>query len=404
MALLVFAPLARGAIQPWAVTVILLATLVAATALVLGRCLSWQWSWVKTPLDKPIFCLITLSLVSLVFSQHRYTSLWSFFLLLSYIAIYYLVVQAFGTTKQIRRLIYVIIGLAVFLCAFFFIKKSGHNPFSWWDYSHIGLNRELSASSSTYGNPNHFAGFLVMAIPASLGLYMAGARTTIGAVVGLGLTLFLLTALVLSTSRGGWVSGAAGLGFMAAVRMRRLRVNPKRLLYWIVPVTVFLLLVALGNRAVVMDIRSFFAVASDASLLSRATVWKSILAMIADYPLLGVGPGNFALVFTQYQPPVGSVVAVRYLFAHNDYLQFLADAGLPLLVVMGWAGARFYGSGFSKLKHPDRFVRRMTLATMASVSGILVFSLTDFNLHIPANALLFTVLVALTVTPPASSR
>ena len=81
--------------------------------------------------------------------------------------------------------------------------------------------------------------------------------------------------------------------------------------------------------------------------------------MINDYPALGIGPGTYASVFTQYQP--AGLAKQRYM-ANNDYLHFIAEIGLPLIIVMIWMFMALY-------------------------------------LHIPANALLFTVLAALTAAP-----
>ena len=58
-----------------------------------------------------------------------------------------------------------------------------------------------------------------------------------------------------------------------------------------------------------------------------------------------------------------------------------------------------YRKGFRKLKNPSRLVRGITLGAMSGITAILVHSISDFNLHIPANALLFTILAAIVVAP-----
>ena len=64
-----------------------------------------------------------------------------------------------------------------------------------------------------------------------------------------------------------------------------------------------------------------------------------------------------------------------------------------------------YRKGFGKLKNPSRLVRGITLGAMSGITGILVHSFSDFNLHIPANALLFTVLAAFVAAPlPKTSQ
>jgi O-antigen ligase len=163
---------------------------------------------------------------------------------------------------------------------------------------------------------------------------------------------------------------------------------------------IILSLVALSSTSAVLDIRSFFgSVGEDSSVVSRASVWASVLKMTRDYPLLGSGPGTFALVFTQYQPIGQGPVPVRYYFAHNDYLQFTAEVGLLFFAITGWIILSFYQAGIRKLTYNSRLIRGITIGGLGSVLAILTVSIVDFNLHIPANALLFTVIAALVTAP-----
>jgi len=129
---------------------------------------------------------------------------------------------------------------------------------------------------------------------------------------------------------------------------------------------------------------------------ARLTAWGGVVDMIKDYPVLGIGPGTFAFIFTQYQPPG---LAQHYTMAHNDYLHFTSEVGLPLIAIVVWMIIALYRKGFRKLKNPSRLVRGITLGAMSGITAILVHSIGDFNLHIPANALLFTVLAGIVVAP-----
>ena len=72
--------------------------------------------------------------------------------------------------------------------------------------------------------------------------------------------------------------------------------------------------------------------------------------------------------------------------------------GMTVLGVSGMIIA-FFVKGFKKLNHPSRLVRGTTLGAMSGVTAILFHSIFDYNLHIPANAILFTVLAAIVVSP-----
>jgi O-antigen ligase len=129
---------------------------------------------------------------------------------------------------------------------------------------------------------------------------------------------------------------------------------------------------------------------------ARLVGWRGVNKMISDHPLIGTGPGTFATVYTQYQPPG---LANRRFYAHNDYLHFISEVGLALPVVMVWLVIALYRKGFKKLKNPSRLVRGSTIGAMAGITAILVHSISDFNLYIPSNAILFTVLAALVAGP-----
>ena len=111
---------------------------------------------------------------------------------------------------------------------------------------------------------------------------------------------------------------------------------------------------------------------------------------------MATGPGTFAIVYTQYQP---AGFDYRYFMGHNDYLHFVSETGLPLIAVMAWMMVALFIRGFKKLNNPSRLVRGITLGTMSGITAILVHSISDFNLHIPANAILFTILAALVASP-----
>lgn len=225
--LLIFSPLARGSVQGWAVTIIHMVTLVALAAFLLEKSLSWSWEWIKTPLDKPIICILVLCLLSSVFSMHRTASFWAVVLLLNYVAVFYLIIHAVRTRSQFRQLIYLIVGVAAFLSIFGLFKLSGTNPFPWWDYSDIPP--KFNRLAATYGNPNHLAGYMEMVIPLLLGLLLTDFRG-IKLFSMICLTFLLLKALIFSLSRGGWFGAFTGLFFMAFVLIVKRSLMGKRLL------------------------------------------------------------------------------------------------------------------------------------------------------------------------------
>jgi O-antigen ligase len=234
-----------------------------------------------------------------------------------------------------------------------------------------------------------------MAIPLILGLFITGFRR-VKLFLMIYLTVLMLAALILSLSRGGWIGFLIGLVFMAIALVTNRYFEHRKLIAALAGGFVVVALVVLASTPVVERIRTFEQRGQIPSFNDRMRVWGGTVEMIQDYPLLGTGPGTFATVFTQYQPP-GFVS--RYFMAHNDYLHFTSEVGLPLVAILVWMIIALYRRGFRKLKNPSRLVRGATLGAMCGVTAILFHSILDFNLHIPANAILFTVFAAIVVAP-----
>ena len=394
---LIFTPLARGSVQDWAVSVIHIVTLTALTAFLLERSLTWKWKRIKTPLDKPIFALLILVILSTIFSMHFRTSFQALMLFVNYIVIFYLVIHTTRTRSQFRQLIYIIIGMATFLSFFGFLKLFGISPFPWWNYTDLSQNSHRLAS--TFGNPDHLAGYMEMALPLILGLFLKdykGGRLF----VMICLTILILAALILSLSRGGWIGSITCLIFMSFVLSTNRYFRHKGFL---ISMTVGLLAVALIVLSSTPVVERFRTIPEQKEMTvhGRVTVWKGVIKMIDSNPFTGSGPGTFATVFTQYQPPG---LKNHFRMAHNDYLHFISEVGYPLVPVIIWMMIIFYRRVFKKLRHRSRLVRGISLGAMSGVTAILIHSIGDFNLHIPSNALLFSVLAALVMSRDPNLR
>ena len=392
-ALLIFTPLARGSVQGWAVTVIQMVTLLALGALLIEKCLTGRWEWIKTPLDLPLLILLILLTLSTLFSVHRQTSLWAIAMLMTYVVTFYLVIHTVRTRNHFKHMVCLIIGVATFLAVFGLFKKFGINPFPFWDYGDLKYIPDYL--SSTYGNRNHLAGYMEMAIPLILGLFLLDYKGG-KLLLMIYLALIMGSALILSLSRGGWTGSLIGLTFMAIVLLTNRYFAGRKLIATLAVGFVVAVLVVLASTPVVERIHSLDQRTKVPTLKARMTVWGGVVQMIEDYPLVGAGPGNFSTVFTQYQPPG---LLHRYTEAHNDYLHFIAEIGLPLIAVIIWMIVALYRKGFRKMQNPSRLVRGITVGAMSGIMAILVHSVGDFNLHIPANALLFVVLAALVAAP-----
>ncbi len=391
--LMVFSPLARGSVQGWAVNTIHLVSLLALTALLINKSLTWQWKWIRTPLDKPLLLLVILVILSTILSVHPRTSFWALVLLINYIVIFYTAIHTINTRSRLRTICGLIIGVAVFLSVFGIFKRFGINPFPWWDYS--DLHYPKAFLSSTYGNHNHLAGYLEMVIPVMIGMLFTGLNRG-KFMITIYLLLIILSAFVLTLSRGGWISMFIGTGFIVGVLLFDQKFRYRTILLSSFAAVTAIIILVFISTPVTERILTMTQSNEAAGLYSRAMVWKEVMNVIKDHPVIGTGPGTFGLIFTQYQPPG---MSVRFYMAHNDYLHFISETGLLIIPVMVWMILSIYHRNFQKLNHTSRLIRYTNFGAVGGITAILVHSLVDFNLHIPANALLFTILVVIIVVP-----
>lgn len=151
-----------------------------------------------------------------------------------------------------------------------------------------------------------------------------------------------------------------------------------------------------------------FLKASDPYGYRRVAIWQSTLSMIETHPLSGCGLGNYGLLYPRYSLPHTETV-LRYgkvtRFAHNEFLDVAATAGIPALIFLlitvfivvykGWEG---YKKEWSQSWH--------FCAAYAAFLSCIIHGFVDFNLHLPAISY-FCILTAayiLTVTTSYSGR
>ena len=106
----------------------------------------------------------------------------------------------------------------------------------------------------------------------------------------------------------------------------------------------------------------------------------------------GAGFGAFGAAYTRFDTLSG---LARVEQAHNDYLQVLADAGIPGLLLGLVFLFLLFRYGWRARKIENVFRRGIALGAFAGCFAVLVHSIFDFVLHVTAVALMFLTLLAL---------
>ncbi|WP_416899851.1 MAG: O-antigen ligase family protein [Minwuia sp.] len=212
-------------------------------------------------------------------------------------------------------------------------------------------------------------------------------RLNIGGVLCLVALVILGAALVLTKSRAGLVSTGAGLAVVLWAWFYRRRRLPG-------------LPVLLGGAAIATAVMLFAAGGGTferkseedgASLSGRPWLFQRTLSAVADRPVIGHGGGAFESYFQGYKnAEFGGVYSISK--AHNSYLEFAADAGLPALVLLLALYAFVLLSCFAgiRARRQDAGYPGMALAAAGLVG---LHALVDFSVQIPAVAAVFALIL-----------
>ncbi len=326
---------------------------------------------------------------------------------LAYASVFYVIISHYRTKEQIQSLARTILYVGGFVAIFAVFQKLTWNGRLYWIYPvESYIRSDAFHIWGPYINHNHFAGYLEMAIPLGLGMlaYAAPGAASLPGVpfarrlarffassnlVPFTLVFLLVLAmsatLLASLSRGGIAAfGLSGLYFLWITHKRRSLKMRSGLIAASAFALALLLLFAAWERIT----ERFEDIRQEQDVI-RLKIWQESLPMISDFPLLGSGLGSYEQTYMRYQK---TRPAILFDHAHNDYLELLTDTGVPGLLLGCGAAALFFSALYRawRRKH-GMFGKCLGAGGLASIVAIAVHSVTDFNLHIPANALLLAV-------------
>jgi len=124
--------------------------------------------------------------------------------------------------------------------------------------------------------------------------------------------------------------------------------------------------------------------------------------MVRDFPLFGVGLGGFGDLFAHYQSPPWSEFEARK--THNDYLELLSEGGVVGFGLLLWFFVAVTTRLYRGLPVLPPAVLPTAAALVAAMAAMAFQEFFDFNLQIPANAILFTIILALAMRLIATKR
>lgn len=445
LGLIVFSPLPAASVSEWSILIIQITVLIMFASYVLireksknGELRHQALKWPKflffvlfvfillqiIPLPKILIKVLSPNtfsfkeLYSIDISETRYISLSLIpshtlregLEILSYFLLGFLIVRIITRRNQIIRIFSVLIAMGIFEAFYGLFELYNKNPRILF-YKKI---YHLDSVTGTFVNRNHLSGYLEMIIPLAIGLIIA--RINLFSMVGLGWRekFFRLSEKGFSKN----LSIFFGVILMSlAIIFSRSRTG-LFILFFIFLLFFGFTLFYFGSSADSKKwIRNFLSISFLVIILislyigiegtverfafdnlleaGRPIFWGTTLRIFSNYPIFGLGLGTFPSLYPDIMRDENPV---RIYHAHNDFIEYLAELGVlgfiflvgGILSLIGISIIRWRQS-----RQPE--ARALTLGCFVSLSCIFIHSITDFNLHIPGNMLLFSVVISLTI-------
>lgn len=341
------------------------------------RPLAWS------PINRYIILYAAIYLAGTFFSVDLEGSLNPGLLRVAFILFAVVLGNAVSNRRQLDTLIFLMVLAGTAVAAYGilqYIFRWGYQSAAWVD-SDMFSGIEFRVPS-TLENPNMLGQYFLLAIPLG-GAKLLSSREWGARIFYLCCCGLMCVCMLLTFSRGAWLGLLfAGAVFFVFLNPRLMLLAPFALiaLYFILPDTVISRFTSIGDL-------------SDDSTSYRLYIWLGTLAMLKDYWLCGIGPGEdaFNMVYPAY-----SYNAITAPHSHNLFLQIVCDAGITALfvfILLLFVYFRMLCSALSREK--DWTSRMLQIAFTSGACGFMVQAMTDYSFYNYRVMFLFFVFLAL---------
>jgi len=415
----------------------------------------------KTPMDIPLLLFLLAAALSTVFSRYPKLSLISLLQLSSYILIFFLVVNFADDKKKRDNMLKAMMILAFITCIYSFMIYAGFDWTVTWRENRL---------ASTFANSNFFAAFLIMALPVAFHLYFRKQKTVRSSIY---LIYLLIIALILNNllctfSRSAWIGCIISLFFIAVADHRHIWTQRSKLAMMIILLASFSALVFAKNvnlcplypsssgatsEAIMAKAEQSFTYGNDSSYryytptmkdfeyyqikdlagemgLNESVPYLSIhldparklhyitaLDIFSDNLVSGTGIGTYGFMLPDYVPsktPLNIYYSPETVHTHNEFLQIMAEMGLPGLITFLWVMLVFFYASFSmmislgkkagKKENGYSEKRSLIIALVAGIIALLIQNIFTVSMRYPSVTIFFWVFLGMVFASEDSAR
>lgn len=270
---------------------------------------------------------------------------------------------------------------------------------------HLLIGDRFFRAFGTFGQPNPFGGFMGLLLPISTLMTFGYLQRFLSApsisssdrlrdgglaVIYALASLIMLVAIGMSWSRGAWLGLAGAVGVVALTLPRQrlwglLLVGGIFVAFiagWYLDLIPSSLIQRLSSSTQELfafeDVRGIDITPDNYAVAERLAHWQAALNMATDQPFLGVGFGNYEIVYSQYRL-INWSEALGH--AHNYYLNLFAELGIIGLLVYGKAWLLIIWLNWRSIYHPDDVARFAAVGMLGTWTYLHIHSLFD-NLYV----------------------
>jgi len=327
-------------------------------------------------LSNPILLYLVVIIFSIIFGSNFKISLKAFIgKTLEYILLYFVLIDSIRREKRIKVFLSVIV-LSVFLinidCLFQYFKN-------------IEFLRQRAAVAGRVAGPFEFpdglGNYLATILPVFMVLVFYKLKFRPKSVFYLANLIILLILLFLNSTRG------AEIAFIVSFICLLFFLRKKKLLFLVpvVLVTIFFLLPVKSRGSIIkqFDIKQ-------ASFTQRLDLWNTSWRMFMDRPVLGQGLGTYMFNYIKFQDdrvrPFGEQ---GIWYAHNSYLQMLAETGLIGFISFFLIFLSLFKETYKVLrKTSDQWLQNLLLGTSLGLVAYLTQIIFDSTFYSLQNSVL----------------
>ena len=336
----------------------------------------------------------------------------SFLINSSYIALFFLTLVLVNTRKRLKQLGWLVCSVGAIQSLYSLVNFYTDGQFSLLDPLPPWEGNSWSNSvRGTYSHYNHFAGLLILTIPIGLGLYFTNIKMQEKSLKSKSVIIstldfmmsekplialvcsIMLVALFQTGSRGG--NGAILLSFIitSLILITYHGFKSKEIKRFVV----ILMLVFISTSWLGMGVLTERVNKYGSAQSKRDVMRASTYELIGDFSIFGSGAGSFKDINPMYtDSKIGG--SPMWAHAHMDYLELLADQGIVGFITLGLALTIFGKTMLKGMKNRrDPLARGMLLASFMGTTAAYIHALIDHNFQITANASYFFILLAIGV-------